>query len=197
MAIQPISPAALRELFLALDEEQKAEVLRDLYRALQTRLQHDFLELIARDMPAEMLFFIVHCLSVFEQKRFTDMVHNGLNPIVSSLALGNAIDVVRNAPTDTREELAAELGERMRQTVENIEGHAQRLEEVKLKRKQDRKPDPDTIRRNVEICDRHRQDPKKWNKKRLAREYAVTDRYIRGVIKEEAHWRRQAQIGSK
>jgi len=58
------------------------------------------------------------------------------------------------------------------------------------KRKRDRKSDPETIRRNVEICDAFH---KEGNKKKLARRFGVTDRYIRQVIKEESHWREQAK----
>lgn len=59
----------------------------------------------------------------------------------------------------------------------------------KLKR---RKSDPETIRRNVEICDLRRQDSRKWSQGRLAKKYHVTARLIRSVLKNEHKWRESA-----
>ena len=113
-------------------------VLRDLYVPLEDRQKEAFLQLIAGDMPAEMLFFMVHCLSVIEQRRFTDMVHKGQMTIVSNLALGHAIDLIREQPTATSEELVPDLREGMQKTIENIEGHVHTYEAAKLKQLRDR-----------------------------------------------------------
>ena len=49
--------------------------------------------------------------------------------------------------------------------------------------------DPETVKRNVEICNLRNEDKKKWSQGRLAKKFNVTDRYIRKVLEEESKWR--------
>ena len=71
------------------------------------------------------------------------------------------------------------------------------LIESQLKERRDRKPDPETINRNVAICDLRKQDPVTWSQGRLAKHYDVTPRYIRKVLEEEDRWRLLAsQLGT-
>jgi hypothetical protein len=57
-----------------------------------------------------------------------------------------------------------------------------------------RRSSPEIIRRNVEICDRRKQDRKHWSLVRLARTYKVSKRTITKVLKEEDKWRRLALL---
>ena len=59
--------------------------------------------------------------------------------------------------------------------------------------KRNRKSDPEIVRRNVEICDRRKQDRKKWSISRLARIYDLSHRNINLILKDEQKWRRLAE----
>ncbi len=56
-----------------------------------------------------------------------------------------------------------------------------------------KKSDPETIRRNVEICNRRKEDRKYWSHKKLAKEFDVTDGYVRRVLREEQKWRKLSE----
>ena len=69
-----------------------------------------------------------------------------------------------------------------------------KAEAAKLKAERDRKSDPDTIQRNVEICDLRKQDPKKWSHRMIGRKYALTPQAVAKILKEESKWR---QLGAQ
>jgi hypothetical protein len=69
----------------------------------------------------------------------------------------------------------------------------QRLVDLHLQLEaRNRRSDPETIRRNVEICDLRKQDRKLWSLGRLAGKYGVTKRAISFVLEEEDKWRQLA-----
>lgn len=55
-----------------------------------------------------------------------------------------------------------------------------------------RRSDPQTIRRNVEICDLRKHDARKWTQGRLGKKYHVTTRAIRKILADEEKWRKLA-----
>ena len=89
--------------------------------------------------------------------------------------------------------MRALLAKHVEQFAEDFARQAAEMERVKLKEQRDRKSDPETIRRNVEICDLRQQDRKKWSLGRLAKHFGVTTRAITKVLANENKWRRLAQ----
>jgi hypothetical protein len=62
----------------------------------------------------------------------------------------------------------------------------------------DRPSDPETIKRNVEICDLRKQDQKKWSFGRLAKKFDVARQSIANILKEEEKWRKlHRELASK
>ncbi len=59
-------------------------------------------------------------------------------------------------------------------------------------RRKERRSSPITIRRNVEICDRRKQNKSKWTLGRLAKEYGVKRQTIVSILNDEEKWRRLA-----
>jgi hypothetical protein len=79
----------------------------------------------------------------------------------------------------------------LQEKIEQTEAENKHLKEQAAKR--NRKSSPEIIARNVEICDRRKQDKKHWSIGRLARAYKVSHRAITLVLQEENKWRRLAQ----
>jgi hypothetical protein len=52
-----------------------------------------------------------------------------------------------------------------------------------------RRSHPDTVRRNIEMCDRRAADAKRWTLERLARTYAISRRAVQHILKRAGHWR--------
>jgi hypothetical protein len=63
---------------------------------------------------------------------------------------------------------------------------------ARYKAQRDRKSDPDTIRRNVELCDLRKQNEKLWSYRRLAKHFKITPQNVGLILKEEDKWRKLA-----
>jgi hypothetical protein len=57
------------------------------------------------------------------------------------------------------------------------------------KKKRDRKSDPESVRRNIAICDLRDSDPKRWTLAMLARKYHISKRAIQLILGRAEHWR--------
>jgi len=104
----------------------------------------------------------------------------------------NAIKLAREkasmADDEFREKLTAQMEEGNKVYTDTIYD----LAHSQIKEERDRHSDSETIQRNVQICDLHRQDRKKWSKKKLAGKFDVDASYVRRILHEEAHWRKLA-----
>jgi hypothetical protein len=114
------------------------------------------------------------------------------------LVIGQTWDLLRENPQITREQYGEEVESRVRKTVEEMAQVVSEREREKFKAQRDRKRDPKTIKRNVEICDLRKKDRKHWSLGRLAKKYGVSVRTITLTLQEEATWRRLAgELGRK
>ncbi len=52
-----------------------------------------------------------------------------------------------------------------------------------------RKPDPENVKRNIEMCDRRNRDKKTWSYSKLAQTYDMTKRAVAKILAEEQKWR--------
>lgn len=101
--------------------------------------------------------------------------------------------MAREQPQIADEEFDKLLNERVGERMALYDQKISELERAKLKKKRDRKSDPEIVRRNVEICDRRKQDRKKWSIGKLAKTYKLSHRGITLVLRDEPKWRRLNQ----
>jgi hypothetical protein len=65
------------------------------------------------------------------------------------------------------------------------------LSDLERRRKR-RKSSPETVRRNVEICERRKKDRKTWSLRNLARKYNLRYQSVQKIVNSEAKWRKLA-----
>jgi hypothetical protein len=61
-------------------------------------------------------------------------------------------------------------------------------------RNRNRTSSPETIRRNVEICDLRKNNSKLWTQRKLAKKYEMEYQSIQDILDEEAKWRHLATL---
>jgi len=174
------TPAEVVSLYVSLSNADKDEVLR----------------LIGRQSTAKAPCLILEGLSLRERERFAEMWGEELVKRLYPLVLHRALELVKERPNAETEELFAELDSRAKNTIEENTAEIVQLELAKQKEKRDRGSRPQTVRRNVEICDLRRADRELWSLNRLAGQYKVSVRAISKVLEDEQHWRLLAQTGT-
>jgi hypothetical protein len=105
------------------------------------------------------------------------------------LIVKRAVELLTERPGLSADNLSEEIEAGIRDWVVKIAAEQAKLEQEKLKDQRDRKSSPVTIRRNVEICDLHKLDPKKWTLGQLGKRFKLNRSTIRDVIRDEQKWR--------
>ena len=177
--VNGVSPRALADLYGLMDNEQKIACLR----------------LIANMSTADALFVMMNELPLTEQARFSDMISETMIGQLLPVLLRLAIEVAGEMPSASNEEQYNEINERAQRILREYECRIGELREAQLKASRDRKSDPETVKRNVEICDLRLKDRKYWSLGRLGRKYDISKRMVTLILGEEAKWRRLAQQG--
>jgi hypothetical protein len=172
MPIQECSPRAVAELFNLLSPEDQVKAL------------------IQMTVTAEHVWRVVDQLPPLEQYAFSELLFNKITWMVFPIIIDSAIRVFRQSPDASDEELHTRINEQAKQTLSEFEEARDKLATAKEKQRRDRKPDPTTIRRNLEICDLRRRDPQKWSLKKLARKYKVSRERVHQILKDESEWLR-------
>jgi hypothetical protein len=147
-----------------------------------------FRSLLGQHLKAEQLLSTLGALPLIEQERVVRMLDQGLVRIVMTKLILSAIRKARQHPEAKEEELAQLVEEEEVKYLSDLK----RFAEAEVKKSRDRKSSPETIRRNVEICDKRRSDKKKWSYGRLAKDYKMTRQAIERIVTEEEKWRRLA-----
>lgn len=173
-------------------EPINARALLDIFRAMPNEEQRLFVTTLGGEVTAEALYLMLHQLDQVELKKFTDRFFQEIAWQMFPILLRDARQLAREQPDLSDEEFDRLFFERIRDAGNLYDQQIADLERAKLKGERDRHPDPETIRRNLEICDLRRSDPQKYSQKKLAGQFNVTQRYIRQVIKDESKWRRLA-----
>jgi hypothetical protein len=168
------------------------QALLDLYSLQSNSDKEKFLQLLGSSSTAEAPFWICKTMSILERGRFCDMVFEQLMAQVFPLMQMHARNLAREGGNLSNEEFDSELHERVRLEMENYNQQIGELHAARLKDKRDRKSDPETIQRNVQVCNLRKQDSKKWSLGRLAKQFDITKQSIQSILKEEAKWRRLA-----
>lgn len=173
MPIERLTPKSLYDIFVALTGED----------------QRAFLELLANFITAEDYYAMLGFMSYTRSKQFTELFEEQLWHATYPDVLRAAVRLAMENPKAAEKELMDLTHEEVsRRRAEEFE-EMRRLERATLKEGRDRKPDPETIVRNVEICDLRKGDPKKWSHSRLAKKFGVTTRAIRKILADELKWR--------
>ena len=171
------------------------KVLFDLYCDLPPEQRIDFLKRVARTCSAKEPLLMVEELSKAERRKFTNITTAVVVQSLLPVLVRHARALIRKNPrlADlTDEQVDQELDRSFREFGDDFAREVGALEREQLKEKRDRKSSPVTIRRNVEICDRRKQDKKKWTFGRLAKEYKIARQTVVRILNEEAKWRRRA-----
>jgi hypothetical protein len=176
-------------------ETATPKVVFDLFCLLSREGQEDFLRRLAQISPPEVPFFIVHHLSIQQQFHFSQMIYDTLIRQLFPLLVRQARITVQENPTLSDAEIDMELESEAQKTMDFAVRQIGDLARAELKEQRDRKSDPDTVRRNVEICDLRKQDKRKWSYGMLGRKFDLTKQAIKKVLAEEAKWRRLTTQG--
>ena len=174
-------------------EEVTPQALIDLYSLMSDDSQWAFLKLLGGVSLAEAPFLLTSQLTSPEQWRFSEMITGSemMNRFFLFLQQ-EARRLARAQPSISDEEFDRQFHEQIKQAIETQAQHVGEAQQAILKQKRDRKSDPETVLRNVKICNLRKQDQKKWSYRRLAREFKMTPQAIGLVLKGEAKWRRLA-----
>lgn len=106
----------------------------------------------------------------------------------------NCITQIRNMPCLTKQEcdmLKAEIDWEYTRALDRAKGIDDSEQASSNKGKpvrKERRSAPETVRRNIEICDRRNQDREKWTFGRLAKEYKIKRQTVLAILKEEDKW---------
>jgi hypothetical protein len=169
------TPRDVVKLFCELSDEDQCRFLEDI---LPT---------------AEGVWALLGALSLPEQRRFTDAFWDATSSYLMPDLLGHAVAVVRSNPEATNEELVALVNQRAKEQNEREQQAYAELAMAQFKELRDRKSSPETVRRNLEMCDLRNQDSKKWSLARLAKRYDITVRAVSKILENESKWRRLSQ----
>ena len=171
-------------------DEINPQGLRDDFISLDCDNMRLFLELLTVEIPPEAILFILTKLDMYQKLRFTQPCYKAFAWKFLPVLLKEARRLARGELSNVSdEEFDKTFGEQIGASIYSLIRAIYKRAEERFRKKRDRKSDPETIRRNVEICELRKQDRKRWSLARLAKRFEVTDRYIRKVIQEEAKWR--------
>ena len=173
-------------------EEITPQSVLDLFWRLTDEERDNFIRLLGKDLTAEAAYAQTGQLDTIEHGRYVDMLLDATWRSILPSMVNAAIRITREHPNLTGGPLE-EAVFRFHQHEMSMMGQDMRTQEAeRLREKRNRKSSPETIRRNLEICNFRKQNAKHWSHGRLARKFGVTDRAIRSVLKQEAKWRHLA-----
>ena len=175
-------------------EQFTPKAIFDLFILLSHESQTTFLKLLAGSSLAEVPLIIAANLSEVERRRFGQIEFTHAVDMMMPFLLTKAVELARDHPKVSDQRLLELLSERVKTFAEDFARQASEMERRKLKDKRDRKSDPATIRRNVEICDRRKRDRKKWSLGMLAKHFKISIRAVTLVISAEIEWRSKAAL---
>jgi hypothetical protein len=152
----------------------------------------EFAKLLGKEMPAELANVMFGAMETIEFNRLVSMLVDDMWRSILPSMVNAAIRIAREAPDLDGPPLEAAVFRFHQHEMEMMRRDLVAAEAAEFKHKRNRKSSPDTVRRNIEICDLRKDNPKHWSHGRLAKKFDVTDRMIRSVLKQEQKWRRLA-----
>ena len=174
--MDPFTPAVLRDFYLNLSKEDR----------------DTFLKLIAAHCTGREPLMMLEQLPREELWKYNCILHGSLIQMMLPLLIKHARQLVKQNPPPSDEEFDRELEAQVTKFVVTEQDAVSKLVLERAKKERDRKSSPTTIRRNVEICNRRKQDKKRWTLGRLAKEYKITRQTVVRILNEEVKWRQRA-----
>ncbi len=171
------------------------KVVFDLYQSLTEDQKMVFLAHLASISNGKHITCLIESMPTLTKTELNQRIYGHIIDSMLPVLTGIAFDLVAKTPEIQREDARIQMANESQRYLKGIIEEAAVVERAIVKDQRDRKSDPETVKRNVEICDLRLSDPKKWSHRRLAREFKVTPQYIGLVLKEEAEWRRR--VGDK
>jgi hypothetical protein len=172
-----------------LSTKRKPNELLDTYLALSNEDKTRFCQLLGEASPAEAAINFFGWLEPIERERFTDWITEQFDDLVLPVLARIAREIAQETSHISDDEFERAIAKEFNRVTNEFTNSIQEKEVAKLKAARDRKPDPKTIIRNVEICDLRTKDKKTWTQGRLAKKYGITARAIRKILEEERNWR--------
>lgn len=171
--------------------KSKAHQLIDEYNQLDYSDQEEFFERFGNQCSGDAVFRMSGYLSREQLKKFSDRIFESHSINLIPHFIEQALQVVEEMPGAGKEEKLKEILKRGSEATRRMQESVAKLEQEKLATKRNRKSDPETVKRNVEICNLRIQG---MSQGQLAKKFDITDAMIRKIEKEELKWRRLASI---
>jgi hypothetical protein len=172
------------------------QAVLDSFRALPADDRRDFFQSIAGEIPVESALVLFGNMPLSERERFIQKIVDEVVGRVMPAVIITGIHVLQEKPELAGKELeklvAKHHAEELVKASQQVSQMYKSFEAARLKAKRDRKSAPATVRRNVEICNLRKRDPKHWSQGQLAKKFKVSSPAIRKILKDEAKWRRLA-----
>jgi hypothetical protein len=170
------------------------QALADLYDLLSDSDKQVFLRLISKMSTAEAPFLLMAELDPTELWRFAEMFFETVFWQVFPVMESEARRLARETPHLSDEEFSQTLHERIKTAMEQQETQMKLLHQAQFRETTSRtSKNVDLIRRNLEVCELRRRDPKTWTFENLKDRFGFADHSsIRDILKQEAKWRRLA-----
>jgi hypothetical protein len=163
-------------------------VVFDLYKSLQEDGQAAFRKLLATTLRSNGLLDLTRDMSAQERLKYLDVIGGFLALNAFPIMARYAVKFAHQFPHLTDEQMHSKIMESMDALIQQIGS----MQAEQFKSQRDRKSKPETIKRNVEICDLRKKDRRKWTLGKLAKDHRVTPRAITRILSQENKWRRLA-----
>jgi hypothetical protein len=163
-----------------------AEAVYELFHSLTNDEQLAFISRLAKNVTAECVLKMMAELTELEQVRFADLFAKNGGEWLLTICTAEAVKVARGETDDNR--LASAVINAADQKLADARQQMAELERIKLKQARDRSPDPETIRRNIQIIEMHEQKPH-LTPGQLGVVFKKSRQHISTVLKEKMKWR--------
>ncbi len=162
------------------------------YKLLTPHERYEFLHQAAMIETADSVDVFLGGLPSAQREEHLRREVHFLYSVLLPTMMVDAIDILHKTPDIEFDALLDQIRHKDREfhgvSFDSIEA----LTERRLKTARDRKSKPETIRRNVEICDLRLKDAKTWTQGKLAKKYKLTPQGIRKILAEDTKWRQLA-----
>lgn len=168
------------------------EYVYDQYKLLTPHERLEFLRKAALISNADSVDVFLNSMLRTDREAYLRRDMHEQYELLLTLVLADAIEIVRQIPAITLDALMEKI-RHQEKLVRGISfGALEASAERRMKSSRDRKSNPATIRRNVEICDLRTKDAKTWTQGKLAKKYKLSPQAIRKILSEETKWRQLA-----
>ena len=164
-----------------------------LYCQLPRDSQREFLMLVGSFGTAAAPIAVAAGLTKTQQFEYSNVAYAQMAEQFLPVLIREAIKVFREDPKISDGKFAEEIEAGVRDWVERTAREMGELEREKMKEERALGHDPEIVKRNVQICELRRQNPKVYSQGKLARQFHLKPPSIRKILREEAEWRREAE----